>query len=104
MTGNATKIEIAWQQWLKFLTPEGQQQIVEFVAEARDTRGANWLPELKAEFPFASWILELVATKTADQALDEIARTYPLIPVKFLAGDKIINLHGLLLAEIERKR
>jgi len=95
---------ISLTDWLALLSPAGQQQIVDFVAEARDTRGAGWLAEVSDEFPMARWIVELVATKTADEALAEIEAMYPLMPIRWVAGDDIKSLHARLLAEIDKKR
>ena len=64
--------EIGWSDFLTFLSPNGQQQIIDFVRAAKETRGSNWLPEIKAEFPMFSWIVELIANRTADQAFEEL--------------------------------
>lgn len=93
-----------WKDWLHFLSPDGQQQIVDFIRQAREDRGRNWLPEIKAEFPMVSWLADLVANKTADQAIGEVAEMFPLLPVRFLAAEKIRSLHARLLHEIEVKR
>lgn len=96
--------QIDWKGLLELLSPSGQQAIVEFIAEARETRGAGWLEELQKEFPFASWIVELVCTRDADDALTEIADAYPKLPVKLLAGSAIKTLHAKLKYEIEKPR
>lgn len=96
--------QISWKEWLTFISPAGQQQIVDFIAEARETRGENWLPEIQAEFPMACWIVELVCTKTDTEAVHEIAELYPNLPIKLIAGNGIRGLHARLKTEIERKR
>src|SRR3954463_13639025 len=93
-----------WAGFLQLISPSGQQQMIEFVQRAQRERGANWLPEIKAEFPMASWIIELVCTRTAEQALDAVCDTYDKWPVRLLAGNAIINLHGRLKDEIEKPR
>lgn len=101
---NANAPQLNWRDLLTFVSPAGQQQIVDFVAEARETRGENWLPEIQAEFPMFSWIAELVANRTADEAIDEIAAAYPNWPIRFAAGDAIRSLHGRLKFELEKPR
>jgi len=95
--------EIGWLDLLTFLSPAGQKQIIDFVREAKETRGSNWLPQIKAEFPMFSWIIELVANRTADEAYDELQKAFPTYPL-WLAKGQLMNLHGLLLAEIEKPR
>lgn len=96
--------KISVSQWLALLSPDGQQQIIDFVVEARETRGAAWIAEIQAEFPMFSWIVDLAANRTADDALAEIERAYPHIPVRMIAGGQIKTLHGRLRAEIDKKR
>lgn len=96
--------DLTLAQWLELLSPSGQEKIIHFIQRAKEERGKHWLPAIKAEFPFASWIVELVATKTADEALDEICLTYPSLPVRVLAGERIRALHARLLYEIEKPR
>ena len=95
---------LSWREWLAFLSPAGQQQIIDFVHEAHATRGEHWITEIKTEFPFAAWLAELVVTKTADEALDEICNAYPTWPVRWGAGEQIKALHARLKIELERKR
>lgn len=95
--------ELTWQEILTFLSPAGQQQIVDFIREARETRGENWLPEIKNEFPMFSWIVELIATRTADEAFDELAAAFPNWPL-WIAKGQLTQLHGRLLAEIDKPR
>lgn len=100
MTDNET---ISWLDLLTFVSPGGQQQIIDFIAEARSTRGANWLPEIKREFPMFSWIVELVVTRTADEAFSELQAAYPNYPL-YLAKGQLLQLHERLLAEIDKPR
>lgn len=90
--------------WLEMLKPDSQQHLINFIRDAKHKGGKEWLAEIKTEFPTLCWIVELVATKTADESLEAVAKLYPLVPVKILAGEQIKALHGKLLEEIERKR
>lgn len=95
--------EISWREWLSLLSPGGQQKVIDFIWEAQEIRGKNWLPEIKAEFPLFSWIAEIVCTCTADEAVSEIADEYPHLPIELIAADKIKAFHARLKFEIERK-
>lgn len=95
---------IDWKGFLLLLSPEAQQRMVDIVVDARENRGANWLPEIKAEFPMAAWVVELVCTRTAEQALDDVCDAYDKWPVRLLAGNAIIGLHARLKFEIEKPR
>jgi hypothetical protein len=92
-----------WKDLLTFLSPTGQQQIVDFVAEAKATRGSNWLPEIQREFPMFSWIVELVCTRTADEAFADLQDAFPNYPL-WLARGQLTALHGRLKHEIEKPR
>lgn len=94
---------ISWRELLTFISPAGQQQIVEFVRRARDERGANWLFEIKSEFPMFAWLAQLVCTRSPEQAFEALAREFPNYPL-WLARDQLIKLHGVLKTEIERPR
>ena len=94
---------VSWSEILALISPTGQQQLIDFVKTAQETRGVNWLPEIQAEFPMFSWIVELVCTKTADEAFDELQSEFPNYPLYFVKGG-LQNLHGRLKSEIERKR
>jgi hypothetical protein len=94
---------ISWGEILTFLSPAGQQQLVDFVRQAQEDRGANWLPEIQAEFPMFSWIVELVCTKTPAEAFADLQAEFPSIPLR-LVENQLHQLHGTLRAEIERKR
>lgn len=94
---------LTWRDWLAFLSPAGQQQIVDFIAQARETRGENWLDEIQAEYPLFSWIAELVCTRDAAEAYDEFAAAYPEYPI-WLVKKQLIALHGRLKFEIEKPR
>ena len=101
---DANAPQLNWSQLTSLASDDVQQQIVDFIVEARNTRGENWLPEIQAEFPLARWIADLVANYTADEAIEQIAEAYPLVPVNFLAGDAIRSLHGRLKFELEKPR
>ena len=94
---------IGWTELLTFVSPAGQQQIVDFVAEARERRGADWLPEIQAEFPMFSWIVELVCTRGAEEAFAELQREFPNYPLWIVRG-QLTAMHGRLKYEIERPR
>ncbi len=89
--------------WLRLLSPGGQQQLVDFIRQARDERGSRWIHELKDEFPFASWLIGLVANRTADEALADLSAEYPSLPVR-IVGSQIRLLHARIKFEIEKKR
>ncbi len=91
-------------EWLALISPSGQDAILDFIREAKEKRGAGWLDEIQAEYPTLSWIVELVANHTADEALDAIEAEYSQYPIRLLAGRKIIDLHARLKAEIDKKR
>lgn len=95
--------QISWRDLLTFLSVEGQRQVLEFVRRAQQERGSNWLPEIRNEFPMFAWIVELVATRTADEAFDELQAAYPHYPLHFVR-DRIVHLHGMLKNEIYKAR
>lgn len=94
---------ISWRELLTFISPAGQDQIVEFVRRARYERGENWLIEIKSEFPLFSWLAELVCTRSPEQAFGELAKEFPNYPL-WLIRDQLIRLHSVLRTEIERPR
>jgi hypothetical protein len=94
---------IGWHEWLAFLSPDGQQQIVAFVRQAREERGANWIAEIQTDYPMLSYIVALVANYDAETAFDELQSQYSQWPL-WIAKTKLITLHGLLRAEIDRPR
>ena len=94
---------IGFQELLTFLSPEGQQQIVLFIQQAKAERGANWLPEIKAEFPMFAFIVELIANREADEAITELQQQFPNYPL-WLAKSQLVSLHGRLRAEIDKPR
>lgn len=83
------------------ITTEGQEQILQFLREYRDQHGPEWIAEIKAEYPTLSWIIELVATKTPDEAHAEICHHYPLAA---FVGPQLKTLHARLREEIDKKR
>ena len=94
---------IGWQEWLAFLSPDGQQQILAFVRQSREERGANWIVEIQTDYPMLSYIVELVANYDAEAAFAELQSQYSQWPL-WIAKPKLITLHGLLRAEIDRPR
>ena len=94
---------INWSDLLTLLSPAGQQQLVDFVRRAQAERGANWLPEIKAEFPTFTWIVELVCTRTADEAFADLQAEFSGLPLR-LVKPQLLQLHATLRTEIERKR
>jgi len=88
-------------QLMHLVSPEGQQEIVDFIRDARERGGRDWLPAIKSEFPFATWIADLVANYTADEAFEEICRSYPAAR---LAGSQIKALHAKLSEELDKPR
>lgn len=98
-----TAAALGWRDLLTFLSPAGQQELVEFVRQAKREGGSNWLPAVKNEFPAFSWMVELVATKTDEEAYAALQAAYPHYPLYFVKN-QIKSLHGVLLAEIEKKR
>lgn len=94
---------IGWQEWLTFLSPDGQEQIIAFVRQAKNDRGMNWLAEIKAEFPMFSFIVELIADRDAEEAFAELQSQFPSYPL-WIAKTKLISLHGRLRAEIDKPR
>ena len=94
---------VSWSEILSLLSPGGQQQLIDFIRTAQQTRGANWLPEIQAEFPMFSLIVQLVCSKTADEAFNELQTEFPNYPLYFVKSG-IENLHARLRAEIEKKR
>lgn len=95
--------QIKWHDLLAFCAPAGRRAMVEFVQQAREERGVNWLPEIKAEYPLASWILDLVCNHTADEAFERLQADFPHYPLS-LARGPLTDLHAALRAEIDRKR
>ena len=94
---------IGWKEILKLLSPAGQQQIVVFVRQAREQRGAGWLEEIKREFPTFSWIVELVCSRTAEEAYGDLQAEYSTYPL-WMIKPQLIGLHGVLRTEIEKPR
>ena len=95
--------QLSWREWLAFLSPAGQQQIVDFVAKARTTRGENWLPEIEAEFPMAAWIVDLVCNRTPDDAYHEFAAALPDYPI-WIVKKHLLAFAARLRSEIEKPR
>jgi len=96
--GRVTLTEIA-----ALLSPEGQKQLVDFVRQAREERGAGWIESITVEYPTLVWIVDLVANRTADEAFRYLQEEFPIFPLSMFEG-KIHNLHAVLKAEIDRPR
>lgn len=94
---------VSWRDFAALVSPSGQQQLVDFVRKAKEERGANWLPEIKREFPLFSWIVDLVCNKTANEAFAALQIEFPAFPLA-LVKPKLQSLHAMLRTEIERKR
>lgn len=100
--GNAPPLD--WQTCLQVLSPGGQQAIAEFIADFRTTHGPAWIEEMQETYPMATWLLDLACNHSADEAVDEIAGLFPLLPVRLAVGSQIRTLHARLKHEIEVKR
>jgi hypothetical protein len=95
--------QITWKEVVTFISPTGQQQLLDFIRQAREERGKGWLEELKSEFPTFCWIADLVCNKSFDEAYDELKQEFPNYPL-YLAKGQLASLHANLKHEIERKR
>lgn len=94
---------ITLKQLIQFVSPKGQQALIDFVKRAKDERGAGWLDEMKIEFPTFCWIVDLVCNKEFNQAYKELQNLFPRVPLRPLRS-KLETLHTNLKFEIERKR
>jgi len=94
---------ITWKELTTFVSPSGQQMLIDFVRKAQAERGAGWLAELKAEFPTFAWIADLVCNNTGEEAFAILQKEFPLYPLG-LAKNQLLRLHNNLRFEIERKR
>lgn len=95
--------KVKWSDILTLLSPGGQQGLVDFIRQAQADRGKNWLPEIQAEYPMFTWIVELVCKHDAEDAFIALQREFPGYPLSWVKSG-IHNLHGVLRTEIERKR
>lgn len=86
-----------------FLSPQGQQIIVDFVRKAQKERGAKWLEEIKEEYPNFCWIADLIANKTFDDAYKELSKEINPIFLYPIKG-KLKEFHETLKFEFDRKR
>lgn len=93
--------DLSWREITTFLSPTGQQRIVEFVRQSRNERGPGWLNELQSESLTYNWISELVRTMDADEAFEELQAEYPTLPLA-MVKPQVYNLHSALRDEIER--
>lgn len=86
----------------KFITPGGQQALVEWIQRIRREQGAEWLETIKTDFPTASWFVDLVANYTAEEAVDHLTKEYG--KGVYLVGGQIKTLHAKLREEIDKPR
>ena len=87
--------------FIDLVTPRGQRLVIDYIRDFRTVHGPEWLDEMRKLYPEFCRLVELVTTKTADEAHAEIVKDYP---AALLFGSTIKSLHGILLEEIERKR
>jgi len=85
----------------QMLSANGQEVLLNWFRQYRDQHGHEWKAEIKNEWPLGYWVVELVTTRTADEAFAEIVRQYPLAA---LAARPIKAFHAKLLEEIDKKR
>lgn len=83
------------------LTDNGLQVLLEWFRTYKDQHGPEWIADIKAEWPFGSWIVDLVTTKTADEAFVIVKQNYWLAAA---FETQLKQLHAVLLAEIDKKR
>lgn len=83
---------IDWKELLTLFSPAGQQQMVDFIRQAQADRGRNWLPEIQTEYPMFSWIVELVCTKSADDAFAELQAAYPTYPLSWVKPKLLVYM------------
>lgn len=101
---NAAAAPPDWQTVLHYLLPDGQDEIVAFVNDFKTKHGPAWIEEMQRTYPFAAWVIDLAANRTADEAVDEIAEMFKPLPVRLVVGRHIHALHARLRYEIEVKR
>lgn len=95
--------EIGWRDLMSFFSPAGQNQIKALIDKAKEERGEKWIDAIQNDYPMFSWIIEITCTMDAEAAFVEIKNAYPQYPLS-LAKNQLIQMHGWLRAEIERKR
>lgn len=94
--------QISLTDLIYFLSPDGKQELIELVRDARDAT-PEMLADLKAEFPVLTELLDLVANNDAETAFNSLKMKYSKLPV-VLFKTPIIALHGVLRHEIDRPR
>jgi hypothetical protein len=87
----------------KLLSPEGRAEIAKLIERAKTERGAGWIDGIQNDFPVLAWAVDLVANNDADNALAEVQRIYPKMPV-WMFGPQLRTFHGWLREEIDKKR
>lgn len=96
-------MSVSFSEIRALLSPDGQQQLIAFIQQAKEQRGAGWLEEIKIEFPMFCWIAELVSNRSSDEAFSELQRQFPLFPL-LLVKPQIHQLHSTIKTEIDKPR
>lgn len=84
------------------LSDDGRRQLVEIVRQARETRAAGFLEDLKVEYPKATEIIDLIANHTVDECYSELEKQFGVSLCLFKR--QIYTLHAALKAEINKPR
>lgn len=95
--------QVSWKEIAALLSPAGQAQLIALIHKAQEERGAGWLEAIQANYPMASFIIDLVVNHSAEDAYNELAATFTTYPL-WIAKGPIMELHGRLLAEINKPR
>lgn len=88
---------------MSLLSPAGLNQIAEVIDTAKRERGQGWIEALREEYPTASWMIDLAANYTGEDAFAALAAAYPHYPL-YLAKGRILDLHAFLREQIDRPR
>jgi hypothetical protein len=94
---------VSFGEIMALVSPEGQQQLIDFVRRAREERGAGWLEAIKTDYPTFCWIADLVANNTGEEAVAQLQKQFPLFPLA-IVKTKLLTLHAALQAEIDKPR
>ena len=89
------------QELAKLQTADGQKEFLDLVSECRKEAGANWLDELKREFPQMFKIADLVVNHTFAEAYEKVLIDFP---AAWMVRPALEEAHKKLKFEIERKR
>lgn len=93
----------SWTEIRALLSPQGQQQLLDFVRRAKEERGQGWLESIKIEYPTFCWIADLISNRTADDAFAELQKQFPMFPLS-VVKTQIYDLHKTMQTEIEKPR